>query len=134
MLRSKYQRPSVKAVRAALRYDRDTGLLWWRHSGTGRNLLKPAGTTYRGYVRIWIGKTSYAAHVLAWVMVKGRWPKKEIDHRDTVRNNNRWRNLRLATHSQNRQNCSLYKNNKSGLKRVTAHRERWRLLIHDLFS
>jgi len=127
MQKSKYPRPSPKSVRAALRYDKATGLLWWKHSGTGRDLSKPAGTTLRGYVRIWFGKTQYQAHVLAWVIVKGRWPRKELDHRDTVRNNNRWRNLRLATHGQNQQNGRRYRNNKSGKKRVILQNGRyWR--------
>ncbi len=126
MRKSKYPRPSTKAVRAALRYDRATGLLWWRHSGTGRDLTKPAGTTHRGYVRIWFGKMQYQAHVLARVIVKGRWPRKELDHRDTVRNNNRWKNIRLATHGQNQANGKRYKNNKSGFKGVIFQDGRWR--------
>lgn len=126
MRKSKHPYPSVKAVRSALRYDRETGLLWWRRSGPGRNLTKPAGTTLRGYVRIWFGKRQYQAHVLAWVIVRGRWPKKELDHRDTVRNNNRWGNLRLATHGQNQQNGRCYKNNRSGFKGVTCQNGYWR--------
>lgn len=126
MRKSKYPRHSPKAVRAALRYDKATGLLWWKHSGSGRDLTKPAGTTLRGYVRIWFGKMQYQAHVLAWVIVKGRWPRKELDHRDTVRNNNRWKNLRLATHGQNQANGCRYKNNKSGFKGVIFQDGFWR--------
>jgi hypothetical protein len=128
--KSKYPRPSPKMLRSQLYYDKDTGLLWWKCSGTGRDITKPAGTTLRGYVRIWFGHMQYQAHVLAWVIVKGRWPKKEIDHRDTVRNNNQWNNLRLATHGQNQANGRRYKNNKSGLKGVTAERGgKWRASI-----
>lgn len=118
MRKSKCPRPSPKAVREVLRYNQNTGLLWWKYSGTGRNITKPAGCFLRGYLRISFGGRAYQGHVLAWVIVKGRWPKKEIDHRDTVRNNNRWKNLRLATHGQNQSNGRRYKNNKSGFKRV----------------
>ena len=127
MMKSKYPRLSVKAVRKELRYDKLTGFLWWRKRASGRRMNRPAGSLNHGYVRIRCGKNSYHAHALAWVIVKGRWPPSEIDHRDTVKNNNRWKNIRLATHSQNRQNIGAYKNNKSGSKRVVLQDGRyWR--------
>lgn len=119
-------KPSPSEIRGVLRYGPKTGLLWWRASGSGRRLDIPAGTMHReGYVRIRYKNLAYGAHQLAWVITKGRWPKKQIDHRDTVRWNNRWANLRLATHGQNKQNGRRYKNNKSGFKRVSRKGKRW---------
>ena len=123
MLKHKHPRASPKVVRENFFYDREKGLLWWRKRGCRRQMDRPAGYASNGYVRVHFFGNSYSVHVLAWVIVKGRWPKKEIDHCDTNKSNNRWRNLRLATHGQNQRNGHRYKNNKSGLKRVTLHRD-----------
>lgn len=57
-----------------------------------------------GYVRIRIDRRIYQAHRLAWFYVTGEWPANDIDHRDTVRHNNRWLNLRDVTHRTNGEN------------------------------
>jgi hypothetical protein len=94
---------------------------------------RPLGCTYaNGYIVVQFLQEFYGAHVLAWVIVKGRWPKREVDHRDTIKTNNKWKNLRSATRSQNRQNIAMYKSNKSGFKRVTRAKpgtNRWRAHI-----
>lgn len=46
----------------------------------------------------------------------GKWPKYEIDHKDENKSNNRFKNLREATRSQNGRHKGPYKNNPSGLK------------------
>lgn len=47
---------------------------------------------------------NYKAHRVAWLLMTGAWPTKEIDHRDHDGLNNRWVNLREATSSQNKMN------------------------------
>lgn len=37
-------------------------------------------------------------------MAAGRWPNHEIDHRNGIKNDDRWNNLRDATHAVNMQN------------------------------
>jgi hypothetical protein len=83
----------------------------------------PAGSLCKthGYVAIGFEGVIYKAHVLAWVIVKGRWPKKEMDHRNRKRADNRWKNLREATRGQNQRNKPCYKNNTSGMKGVHFH-------------
>jgi hypothetical protein len=49
----------------------------------------------------------------------GNWPKYQIDHINLKRADNRWINLREATHGQNVQNSSLRKNNTTGFKGVS---------------
>ena len=57
----------------------------------------------------------------------GKWPDKEVDHRDLDKSNNRWHNLRETTHSQNMANCRAYKTNKSGVKGVSWNKrqQKW---------
>lgn len=50
--------------------------------------------------------------------LKRKWPRGRLDHRDTCASNNRWENLRRATHSQNMANRRLNKNSSTGLKGV----------------
>jgi hypothetical protein len=45
-------------------------------------------------------------------------PEHFIDHRDTNRSNNRWKNLREAKNGENIQNSRIRKDNKSGAKGV----------------
>lgn len=93
-------------LKQLLRYDRETGEWTWRVHKGPRYPGDPAGTISKGYVRICLNGKRYLGHVLAWLYVKGVWPDPdmEIDHKDTNRANNRWKNLRLVSRCANRQN------------------------------
>ena len=118
-------------VRKLLDYDPETGLFRWRH----REDVRPrwntryagtvAGTLWRsrarnktGYIMIVIRCRSYRAHRLAWLYMTGEWPEDEIDHRNQNGTNNRWRNLRAATQSQNKANVPSRSHNRLGIKGV----------------
>lgn len=60
----------------------------------------------------------YAAHRLAWLYMTGRWPDRHIDHKNLVRDDNRFENLREATPNENMHNRGVQKNNRSGFKGV----------------
>lgn len=54
-----------------------------------------------GYLTISVlGKKCYA-HRLAWLYVTGNWPMSRLDHKNGDRADNRFDNLREATHQQN---------------------------------
>ena len=76
---------------------------------------------------------AYGAHVLIWVWMTGEWPSVEIDHENLKRADNRWSNLREATHSQNMANGRKYRNNTSGYKGVFWENrkspKKWRAMI-----
>jgi hypothetical protein len=107
-------------VRELLSYDPDTGILLWRvDHGTKIKAGMVAGhTDKRGYVWIGVNGILYLAHRLAHLHMTGEWPPYLIDHEDTDKSNNRWRNLRPATNGQNLANRGKSKNNKSGVKNV----------------
>lgn len=108
-----------------LDYDPITGIFRWRVSKSGHIIKgRIAGSVHsQGYRFIGIDGESYAAHHLAWLIVKGRWPKNEIDHQNLQKDDNWIDNLREATHGENQHNCRAYRNNTSGFKGVTFHRE-----------
>ena len=99
-------------IKDNLRYDPETGYLWWIKqnigSGIPKNLFKPAGYLNRGYISIESSSKGirfrHGAHRLAWLLYYGVWPKKQIDHINGVRDDNRIVNLREATNAENSKN------------------------------
>lgn len=118
-------------IRLALHYDVASGVFLWKHRPDKSNALnaRQAGTVAGflksdGYWIIRINGRNYLAHRLAWVIVKGEWPLHDIDHRDCVKSNNKWENLRKATPSQNVMNSSPPIDNTSGFKGVCWDKKR----------
>ena len=107
-------------------YDDDTGLLRWKVRIAQRiHIGDVAGsTTGRGYRDVEIEGKTYRLHRVIWFWKTGNWPEHQIDHEDTNKTNNRWKNLRPATNSKNQANVSLKSNNTSGVKGV--YRKKWR--------
>jgi len=62
---------------------------------------------------------------LAWLYMTGYWPDYDIDHINGDKADDRWRNLRAATVTQNIANSRIRKDNKSGLKGVHLRGGRW---------
>ena len=74
-----------------------------------------------GYRQIMVNGKQYYAHRLARLYMTGAWPKDQIDHINGVTGDNRWANLREATHAQNQQNMAISSANKSGYMGVSWH-------------
>ena len=120
-------------------YDAESGDLRWKtrpeaHFSTKERWLqwntrhagKIAGANSRVaiIVRVTYANKQYTlkAHRVVFVMLHGRWPQFQIDHIDTNPLNNRFLNLREATHAENQQNRRH--------QGVRAYPNGWRAQIH----
>jgi HNH endonuclease/AP2 domain len=74
-----------------------------------------------GYVVISLFGISYHAHRLAFFFMGEPVPDC-VDHKNGIRWDNRWKNLRSATNSQNQQNSKISTRNKTGYKGVSYHK------------
>ena len=119
--------PSPEVLRQLLRYEPETGKLFWRerHGDRRWNALWSGAEAFTalngdGYKVGSVNGRSLLAHRVIWAMQAGEWPNGKIDHEDTVRSNNSWGNLRQATDSENAQNRNVRRDNRCGAKGVTA--------------
>lgn len=108
-----------------LLYDPETGMFTWlpnpnaNKTWNTRFTGKVAGTLCKttGYINITIDGYKHGAHRLAFLYMDGYMPPR-VDHKDTIRINNIWSNLRAATSAQNNWNASMKSSNTSGFKGV----------------
>ncbi len=67
---------------------------------------QPMGQLHpHGYLKAHVWDKKYSLHRLAWFYMTGSWPK-EIDHKNRIKTDNRWINLREASQLENIGNCS----------------------------
>lgn len=114
-------------VREVLLYDPETGIFTWRvRVSQNTRVGKVAGYKrpgIHGYFVITIKNKVRLAHRVAWIYMTGDYPQHMIDHVDLDKTNNKWENLREATHAQN--NCNGRPRAKSGVKGVQQRGEKW---------
>lgn len=103
----------------------DGKLIVTKKTGPQSKLGQPAGTVHKtGYICVGINKKIYYAHRIVWLLHYGIWPKGYIDHINNDKTDNRIENLRLATHKENMRNKPTPKNNTSGVKGVSWHKQK----------
>jgi hypothetical protein len=112
---------SQQRLLEVIEYEPENGIFRWRITKNKRAAVGvvAGNLAVNGYVRIFVDGQSYFAHRLAWFYMTGAWPEAQIDHRDGVRNNNRWANLRCVTNAQNACNSRTPTHNTSGFKGVS---------------
>ena len=95
--------PSQEELVFRFDYDPETGDLRWRNSTNPRRV--PDGSlivneSLDGYRRVQIHGRIIHQQIIIWKIMTGTDPCQEVDHKNGVRNDNRWDNLRLATSHQ----------------------------------
>ena len=105
-------------LKSLMSYDPITGVFTRLKTMGGQVAGSVAGSiNSEGYTLISIHGKSYKAARLAHLYMTGEMPK-EADHKNRVRSDDRWENIREATHGQNGANKNIQKNNTSGSKCV----------------
>jgi hypothetical protein len=118
----------IKELKRVLKYSPSTGM-WtnrvWR--GGDAHVGKVTGRLNTdGYMQICYKGKRYMSSRLAHFYMTGEWPPFEMDHKDLDRQNNKWKNLRPATDSQNQMNRVARKN---GCKGLTRRKKKWGAFI-----
>jgi len=97
--------PLYSELKEDLEYNPDTGLFrWLRYVSPTCSLSWFSGKPSNGYYTIGYKGKTHKAHRLAWLLVTGDFPTKEIDHIDKDRGNNKWENLRDTSRTINQYN------------------------------
>lgn len=124
--------PPQSYLRECFRYNRKTGELRWKRrpphhfkrrqdwkTWNTRQFGKIAGCDDMGgpgYKLVRISGKIYRASRLIWKLITGNGPTEDIDHRNGNPSDDRWFNLRDATHQQNQQNRRKLRTGKAKLK------------------
>lgn len=118
-----------------LHYDPLSGVFTWRIRRGGSAIVGSiaGGLNSDGYLQIKIDGVLYKAHRLARFYVNGVMPGDdvEIDHRNRIRTDNMFSNLREADDSQTACNRSTRSDNSSGVPGVNWNTEagKWRVRV-----
>lgn len=118
--------PTIKAIAAVrerrtkallaklmkvLIYSPNTGQFTWSidHNARARKGAQAGSPGGLGYRYICFDYEKFPEHHLAIAFSTGAWPKHQVDHEDHNPSNNKLKNLRLATQSQNNYNKKAVK-------------------------
>lgn len=139
----KKELPSTELLRKLLRYDPETGKLFWCerpremfqdnrafNTWNSRYSEKLAFTNNaHGYRQGSIFGRKYLAHRVAWALSTGAWPENQIDHVNGVKSDNRIKNLRDVTIQENMRNFPRQRNNRSGATGIYWESRRGKWLV-----
>ena len=133
-------KPSPELLRKLMRYEPDTGKLFWIERTqenfpsakpgalrmwnlrmAGRPALNYSG--HRGYLVGSFKPHTLTAHRVAWAIHYGEHPVGQVDHINGNRQDNRISNLRDVTNAENARNIALSKLNTSGVPGVYLHKQ-----------
>ncbi len=116
---------TANRLHQVLAYNPKTGIFRWKAPASGPVMPGDvAGTLHRSMYRsIRVDGRLYQSGRLAWLYMKGRWPKYQIHCINGDPSDIRWANLQEITHSQRR---ALYPaQGKLGVKGVWVRRGRY---------
>jgi hypothetical protein len=137
--------PSPELLRQLLRYDPDTGKLYWRERSNPEN-----NNAVNTFNKVWAGREAftavtasgyhhgsvnnvhYYAHRIIFAMSYGLSNFKELDHISGDKSDNRLVNLREVSHRQNMRNQRISSANLSGTIGVGYESgiKKWRASIY----
>lgn len=122
-----------RKLKDILDYYPETGIFRWKIVKANNIHIGDIAGTIRtdGYIAIKIDYKLYKAHRLALLYMTSHFPTDQVDHRNHIREDNRFVNLRETTNKENGKNHKMKCNNTSGITGVDWHRnvKKWRARI-----
>lgn len=114
---------TAETLKELVIYDPETGMFTSKvgRRGVKKGTVLGCKNPILGYVVVGIDGGRFYAHRLAFLYMTGSWPESEIDHRNGIRDDNSWVNLRSSTSSQNKQNKKCRTDSRTKYKWVTFH-------------
>lgn len=111
---------TLERLREVLRYEPENGAFFWlKDCNQKRRAGDKAGNAdNKGYWCIMIDGKTYKGHRLAWLWMTESWPEREVDHINLDKSDNRWENLRAASHARNCANTPRKVTNRVGAKGI----------------
>jgi hypothetical protein len=137
---SKYEIPSPELLRKLLRYEPETGEIfwrerpdaptWWNARYAGKRALTALDKD--GYRKGRINEAYCKAHRVIWAMQTGAWPSGKIDHVNNNPRDNRMENLREASDAENARNRKSHTGSSSKYLGVSKIKNKgtWRAAIY----
>ena len=117
---------TAERVRQLFHYDPDTGIFTRRISVSPNARAGDLAGSYdmKGYLTIRVDGRSYKAHRLAWLYMTGTMPDEDIDHKNLKKDDNRFKNLRVASDAENLWNLRVRPDNQVGMKGAHVHKRK----------
>jgi len=123
-----------KKLKENLIYDPEIGIWIWKNpsnikmkngGGVAGNIDKA------GYRSICINGKPFRSGRLVFLYMLGYFPKYDVDHKNRIRDDDRWENLREITNRCNAMNTGVRKKSISGIKGVQwdKRQKSWRITI-----
>lgn len=123
---------SATEAKALWSYDPSTGALVWLvkpHARMAKGSRAGTVNSHGYWVVTWKGK-KYKTSRLAFLLMEGRWPDPEADHKNGDTADDRWVNLREADRSQQLTNTRVRSDNALGIKGVSLDPREGKFYAH----
>jgi hypothetical protein len=134
--------PPVEYLRQCFDYDPNSGVISWKlrpahhfkhelraNQVNGKLAGKPISRISKdGYVRIAMNKKSYLSHRIIFKLITGREPD-QIDHKNGIRSDNRWANIRECDNQKNCMNRKVRSDSSTGITGVYIRGKRFRAKV-----
>ena len=118
-----------KRLKKLINYDPLTGTFTWRvRRGSARKGDIITCRDSDGYVVVMVDRKLMKSHRLAILYMDGYLPENTVDHRNRIRHDNRYKNLREASNQCQSRNRPPSSRNTSGIKGVywSAADKKWK--------